>query len=223
MIIPISINRLKDRAIMSSTTINKPHVLIIGGGMGGLTLAQSLRKQGISFEVFERDANDQSRMQGWAIGLHTYAISAIHPSLSRIPRSTGAGRANTLCRMLEELGDSMPSDMPDLRKSTHHLLPLNLNTQICLHYPGISSRIGVQDTPKTPCLRANRKALRKWLSTAIDIQWGKRVKSVEQVGDKVVAHFEDGTVASGDILVGADGTNSVGKFSWPRGNSRGSK
>lgn len=47
------------------------HVLIVGAGLGGLGLAQSLRKQGISFEIFERDDNENSRFQGWAIGLHT--------------------------------------------------------------------------------------------------------------------------------------------------------
>ena len=40
--------------------------------MGGLTLAQSLRKQGISFEIFERDVDRHARFQGWAIALHTY-------------------------------------------------------------------------------------------------------------------------------------------------------
>jgi 2-polyprenyl-6-methoxyphenol hydroxylase-like FAD-dependent oxidoreductase len=53
---------------MSAT--NKPHVLIIGAGLGGLTLAQALRKKGISFEIFERDSSVDSRFQGWAIALH---------------------------------------------------------------------------------------------------------------------------------------------------------
>lgn len=47
----------------------RPHVLILGAGIGGLTLAQTLRKQGITFEVFERDANIHARFQGWAIAL----------------------------------------------------------------------------------------------------------------------------------------------------------
>lgn len=46
------------------------HVLIMGAGLGGLALAQSLRKQGISFEIFERDADKDARSQGWAIALH---------------------------------------------------------------------------------------------------------------------------------------------------------
>lgn len=48
-----------------------PHVLIVGGGLGGLLLAQTLRKNKISFEIFERDQSDNIRVQGWAIGLHT--------------------------------------------------------------------------------------------------------------------------------------------------------
>lgn len=43
------------------------HVLIVGGGLGGLSLAQALRKKGISFEVFERDESAEARFQGWAI------------------------------------------------------------------------------------------------------------------------------------------------------------
>lgn len=48
------------------------HVLIVGAGVGGLSLAQTLRKKGISYEVFERDEDENARFQGWAIGLHTY-------------------------------------------------------------------------------------------------------------------------------------------------------
>lgn len=48
----------------------KPHVLIVGAGLGGLTLAQALRKHEISFEIFERDESPDARQQGWAIGLH---------------------------------------------------------------------------------------------------------------------------------------------------------
>lgn len=57
-----------------TTKHNTPHVLIVGAGLGGLALAQCLRKQGISYEIFERDVNDDSRPQGWSIGLHTYVL-----------------------------------------------------------------------------------------------------------------------------------------------------
>lgn len=49
-----------------------PHVLIVGGGLGGLTLAQCLRKRGISFEIFERDPD--WRTSGWCIYIHRYEV-----------------------------------------------------------------------------------------------------------------------------------------------------
>jgi 2-polyprenyl-6-methoxyphenol hydroxylase-like FAD-dependent oxidoreductase len=42
----------------------------------------------------------------------------------------------------------------------------------------------------------------------IRIEWNKRLMSLEQTDDKVTAHFEDGSTAEGDFLVGCDGTLS---------------
>lgn len=44
-------------------------VLIVGAGIGGLALAQALRKQRVEFEVFDRDAGPYGRLQGWALAL----------------------------------------------------------------------------------------------------------------------------------------------------------
>ncbi|KAI4235091.1 MAG: hypothetical protein LQ349_003387 [Xanthoria aureola] len=158
------------------------HVLIVGGGLGGLGLAQSLRKQGISFEIFERDENADSRFQGWAIGLHT---------------------------IINDLQKAFPSDVGDLKAATDHLQPLDLPAQIGLYFPGMEGRLGVEDTPEAPIVRAERRRLRDWLATNIPIQWGKRVQRIVDNDDEVSVYFEDGTSAKGDILVGADGIKSV--------------
>ncbi len=63
------------RTLSPFTRFTKMHVLIVGAGVGGLSLAQCLRKQGISFEIFERDATDRARFQGWAIAIHTYVTT----------------------------------------------------------------------------------------------------------------------------------------------------
>jgi hypothetical protein len=99
--------------------------------------------------------------------------------------------------------------MPPLCASADHLLPLKLEPQICFY--GHGKKMTVSNTPETPCLRLNRLRFRKWLATHINVQWNKRLCRVDDLGEKVILYFEDGTSASGDILVGADGINSVGK------------
>lgn len=48
----------------------KPHILIIGAGITGLVLAQALKKHGIAFAIFERDANVSARGRGWGLTIH---------------------------------------------------------------------------------------------------------------------------------------------------------
>ena len=175
-----------------------PHVLIVGAGIGGLTLAQCLRKQGVSFEIFERDEAITSRGQGYCIGLYESGPLPLPPIRSHLTRSS-----------LEKLvGHALPDDLPPLA-STCHLLPLPLNSQV-IYYMGQHARLVVEDTPETPCLRADRLRLRELLATGLTIRWGKhavRVVDDEAAADgKVMVFFKDGASATGDVLVGADGT-----------------
>ncbi|KAK6844479.1 monooxygenase [Apiospora arundinis] len=161
------------------TATKTPHVLILGGGLGGLTLAQSLRKKGVSFEVFEK-VHDEHQPQGWAIGLHT---------------------------MLEDFHASMPDDMPDF-SVVNHLNPLKLMPEIAFYDSGDSEKLGFRDDGSGHWVRANRTRLRDWLATNIDVQFNKQAVRIEENDNGVTVHFKDGSKASGDILVGAEGVQS---------------
>ena len=62
-----------------------PHVLIIGGGIGGLCLAQGLRKSAISVALYERDQSQYFRGQGWRISLKEEGTSALRACLPENP------------------------------------------------------------------------------------------------------------------------------------------
>lgn len=61
---------------------NRTKVLIIGSGLGGLSLAQSLRKAGIAFEMFERDKSPFERPQGYRLHLAADAINTVKEVLT---------------------------------------------------------------------------------------------------------------------------------------------
>lgn len=73
--------------------------------------------------------------------------------------------------------------------------------------------MGVAHSPEAPLLLVNHHELLRYLGTDIDVQRSKVATRVEESDSKVTVTFEDGTSAVGDILVGADGIESVGRAS----------
>jgi 2-polyprenyl-6-methoxyphenol hydroxylase-like FAD-dependent oxidoreductase len=67
------------------------HVLIIGGGIGGLTLAQGLKKSGVNVAVYERDRTMTDRVQGYRVHINPAGSLALHECLpAAIVRSVRA-------------------------------------------------------------------------------------------------------------------------------------
>ncbi|KAI0145111.1 putative monooxygenase [Xylariaceae sp. FL1272] len=160
-------------------------VLISGAGIGGLALAQALRKKGISYEIFERDASVRERRPGWVLGMH---------------------------HMLDDLKDSIPDDMPPL-SSISNLGPLTKDyaPEFVYYNPAMNfkGKIGVRDDGTGWIVRTSRGALIEWLGLHIPIQYDKQVVKVEEIGERVRVYFQDGKWAEGDILVGAEGSQSA--------------
>src|SRR5262249_31682431 len=62
-------------------TTSPLRVLVIGGGIGGLALAQGLRRAGVSAAVSERDRSLASRLQGSRVHISPGGSRALHECL----------------------------------------------------------------------------------------------------------------------------------------------
>ncbi len=170
-------------------TSDNLHVLIIGGGIGGLCLAQGLKKSGIDVSVYERDLSAQSRSQGYRIHINSDGSHALHEclpeSLFNLYVATSMrdqqGRRVTFDSQLKEI-----SSMP---------LPTDSTADI--------SRTATS---------VNRLTLREILLAGLEdkVRFDKAFERLEQLKDgRVRAHFADGASATGNLLIGADGTDSA--------------
>lgn len=163
------------------------HVLIAGGGLSGLALAQGLLKSGHTVEVFERDA-DLNRKQGYY--LHFNAIGG--EALRRVlPRDLFELYLDT-SRESYDRPESIVLD-PGFNEITSnpHMGPPNV---------GPRNHTGV-----------HRRTLRQVLSGRLGdrLHIGSPVVSYVEDADGVTATLADGSTAHGDVLVGADGIRSA--------------
>ncbi|KAK0671566.1 hypothetical protein QBC41DRAFT_54960 [Cercophora samala] len=166
----------------------KLHVIIIGAGISGLVLAQCLRKQDISFEIFERDEGPGVRKGGYCLGLHD--------------------PENLFVKYL-------PGDLPAL-SSTCHLVPLDLPSQLITYLPN-GMTLKVEDGEGTPCVRVSRARLREMLAAHLKIKWGRKAVGVWEEGEEACVRFEGGEVVKGSLVVGCDGIFSSVRKHIPNG------
>lgn len=162
----------------------KAPVLIIGGGIIGLTLAQALRTRSIPFEIYERDAHATARGPGWGLTIH-WAL-AIFKHL--VPES-----------VLERLPEAMVDPDAVARGEKGSFVFYDARSGEALF-----------TIPPSERLRLRRESLRSILLPDIDLNWSKSFSHISN-GDKgeVIAHFEDGsTSAAGSVVVGCDGAHS---------------
>ncbi|MGI8690878.1 MAG: FAD-dependent oxidoreductase [Thermomicrobiales bacterium] len=164
------------------------HVVIIGGGIGGLCLAQGLKQSGVSVAVYERDHTRTDRLQGYRVHINPSGSRALHDCLP-------ADLYDTFVATTGKSGGGFNFFNEQLRE----LLSLS---------PG--SPDAVLD-PVESHKSVSRITLRQVLLAGLDdiVHFDKTFVRYEESPDgTVVAHFEDGTAAAGDVLVAADGASS---------------
>lgn len=166
-------------------------VIIIGGGPSGLVLAHGLQKNGIPYEVCERDESPTSRDQGLALSLH-FAIPYMEKCMS-------PEHFRNITKACVNPADAENPTFVVVDGATGKTLIKHNNAA---PYPTATN----SQTNKS--YRVSRKKLREFLEDGVDIQWNKRFKEYELTDDGVIVRFEDGSETTGDILVGADGARS---------------
>ena len=161
-------------------------VLIAGGGLGGLCLAQGLLKAGHDVEVFERDA-DLTRKVGY-----------------RLHMSADGGEALRAC---------LPDDLFELYLETSRETPprqLAVVVDDQLNELSSMPHLGPPNPGPRPHTAVHRKTLRQILLGRIGdhVHLGRAATGYTELGDGVRLHLADGSSVDGDVLVGADGIHS---------------
>ena len=162
------------------------HVAIIGGGVGGLCLAQGLQRSGVSCTVYERDESPEARLQGYRLNIEPIGAQALHDCLPP-----------DLWAMLVATAGDVGEGMGVFDEQLHQLMqePTPPPTT----------------APEQQTHAVSRVTLRRILLLGLDrcVVFGKTFARYELREDgKVVAVFADGTTADADVLVGADGFGS---------------
>jgi 2-polyprenyl-6-methoxyphenol hydroxylase-like FAD-dependent oxidoreductase len=164
-------------------------VLVIGGGLGGLCLAQGLRRAGVGVTVFERDADANARRQGRRININGTGAAALHaclpPGLWRALVATAGDPGETFAFLNEQLDELL---LLDREKFMEH---------------GGTAEYGNH--------AVSRVTLRHLLLAGLGdtVQFDKKFLRYERNPDgTVTAFFADGTSATGNVLIGADGVHS---------------
>jgi 2-polyprenyl-6-methoxyphenol hydroxylase-like FAD-dependent oxidoreductase len=160
--------------------------MVIGAGTGGLALAHGLRARGIAVRVFERDHNLTERPQGYRLTINAQGARALQSCLPK---------ANFECYVAASAKVSTAVSFFD-HKLRRLLIAEVPNTE--------------QGDPYA-ARPVSRVALRQILAEGLEktVAYGKTFQSFEKTqGGQIVARFEDGSSAEGDVLVGADGAAS---------------
>ncbi len=156
-------------------------VIIIGAGIGGLTTGIALKQLGYSVEIYDRVR--ELRPAGAGISLWSNGVKVLN--------QLGLGRE------MAAIGGQM--NRMEYRSHQDERL-----TNIPLE--PLFEKVGQRPYPVA------RTDLQKMLLEAFgedEVRLGMKCTSVKQDENSATAFFEDGSSATGDVLIGADGIHSI--------------
>jgi 2-polyprenyl-6-methoxyphenol hydroxylase-like FAD-dependent oxidoreductase len=165
-------------------------VAIVGGGTGGLCLAQALHGAGVDVAVYERSRVRTERLRGYRVHINPRGAQALHeclpPELWEAFVATCGASGNSFGFVTEKLQDLL-------------LVEDEILTA------------GTDGDPARMHHSVSRITLHQVLSAGLDgvLHHGKEFDRFGRAPDETITlHFVDGTTATADVLVAADGANS---------------
>ena len=168
--------------------LTKPHVAIIGAGIGGVALAVACLHRGIQFSIFERDSDFNARSQGYGLTLQqaSKAIKGLGITSLNGIISTKHIVHNTEGKILGEWGTRkwMETEIkPSAKRTNIHIARQSL-----------------------------RQALLEQLGGNNTVQWGHQLLDFTASENGVELNFQtNGEIKTvkADLVVGADGIRSI--------------
>ncbi|KAL5328898.1 hypothetical protein ACEPPN_002407 [Leptodophora sp. 'Broadleaf-Isolate-01'] len=168
------------------TKSDRTRVVIVGGSIAGLTLAHCLHHNDIDFVLLE--AHKELAPQ---VG----ASIAVLPNASRILDQLGLLQNISACAEPLLLGRTWTADGKLLYENDGPLL--------------------IEKRTAYPASFVQRRDLLRVLSDGIPnkskVHLSKRVTKIDHTDTEVLVHCKDGSIYSGEIVVGADGVHSIVK------------
>ncbi|CAG8584420.1 6142_t:CDS:2 [Paraglomus occultum] len=186
-----------------------PRILIAGAGIAGLALAQGLLNhptKKFKVIVFEKDAGPQgksdlfltinARWQGHHIQVYNYGAQAL---LRLLPP-----------HLIARLSEVFP---PHIENECPSALVIDESGKQVVVFGGKQAKdvheLAQIDEKKTAWIMGYRPDLRNLLLDGVDVRWSKQIIGYEESENGVRVCFADGTEEVGDVLIGADGVNSI--------------
>ncbi|KAJ9614301.1 hypothetical protein H2200_002437 [Cladophialophora chaetospira] len=169
-------------------------IIVLGGGLAGLTLALFLRKQNVPCIVYE--VRDEDFRKGGDIALSPNALRVLdHVGIYGKVRTQGWNYDTV--RMINVAGKHLGThNWGGLRNFHYHCLRINRDI-------------------------VRRALLTEARVQGITIYLNKKCVSIEESGDEVTATFEDGEIVSSEFLIGADGIHSLTRqYLYPGSSAR---
>ena len=160
------------------------HVLIAGGGVGGLALALMLHQRGIGCTVLEAAAE----VKPLGVGINTlpHAIREL-AALDLLPALDGVGIRTRELRYLNRFGQEIWREPRGIWAG--HEVP-----QFSIHRGHLHQALWQAAEARLPAGALLRNA---------------RLQNFTQSAPSITAHLIDGRSLSGDVLIGADGIHSA--------------